>query len=96
MKTNCYLAINENGSVKLTKNYPYLNVGQVAMQVNIEIPDKMFQSPRLQATLKVPEKATLPEQISVEVIDNLEEQIKSVTGLEMRVNVVKEEGGEIE
>ena len=54
------------------------------------------RSPKLIVEIKVPDTAVTPEQVTTEVTDNIQNAIKSVTGLEMRVSVVEpEEGGSL-
>jgi hypothetical protein len=71
-----------------------MNVDEIAILLNLEIPDALFTKPKLIAEIKVPEKAVSQEQITAEVTDNIEEAIKSVTGLEMRVSIVEPVGEE--
>jgi hypothetical protein len=92
MKIQKWLTIGANGTAKSSVNRPYMNVDEIAILLSLEIPDVLFTKPQLIAEIKVPEKAIAQEQITAEVTDNIEEAIKSVTGLEMRVSVAEPEG----
>ena len=46
------------------------------------------------AEVKIPQDSVVPDKITAEVTDNIEQAIKSVIGLEMRVSVVEPEEGE--
>jgi hypothetical protein len=89
MKVQKWLTISRSGSTKISVNRPYMGVDEIAILLNLEIPDALFTKPKLIAQIKVPEKAVAQEQITAEVTDNIEDAIKSVTGLEMRVSVVE-------
>jgi hypothetical protein len=68
-----------------------MNVDEIAILLSLEIPDALFTKPELIAEIKVSDEAVNQEQITAEVTDNIEEAIRSVTGLEMRVSVVEPE-----
>jgi hypothetical protein len=94
MKIQKWLTISYTGTTKISVNRPYMNVDEIAILLNLEIPDALFTKPKLIAQIKVPDEAVSQETISAEVTDNIEEAIKSVTGLEMRVSVVDPEDGD--
>jgi hypothetical protein len=89
MKVQKWLTISSSGTAKISVNRPYMNVGEIAILFSLEIPDALFSKPKLVAEIKVPDTAVTQEQVTTEVTDNIEEAIKSVTGLEMRVSVVE-------
>jgi hypothetical protein len=43
-----------------------MNVDEIAILLNLEIPDALFTKPKLIAEIKVPEKAVSQEQITAE------------------------------
>jgi hypothetical protein len=55
----------------------------------LEIPEAIFRRPRIHADIVIPSETVLPDKITVDMTGNIEEAIKSVTGLEMRVSVVE-------
>lgn len=75
--------------MKFAAKYPRLTPNEIALRLEFEIPDKLFQRPVVTAKLKIPDEVVLPDKINTAVTDNIEEAIKSVTGLEMRVSVVE-------
>ena len=89
MKVQKWLTISRSGTAKISVNRPYMNVDEIAILLNLEVPDVLFTKPKLIAEIKVPEKAVNQEQIAAEVTDNIEEAIKNVTGLETRASVVE-------
>ncbi len=62
---------------------------EVAIFLRIELPNALFEKPQLIADIKVPASAVPKNEITAEVIDNVEEAIKTATGLEMRVSIVE-------
>jgi len=91
MKIQQWLTISASGTAKISVNRPYMAVDEIAILLSLDIPDALFTKPKLVAEIKVPDTAVKPEQVTAEVTDNIEEAIKSVTGLEMRVSVVEPE-----
>lgn len=87
MKVKGYLVVTSNGSAKFVKKYPDLNFNEVAVGVNLELPDKLFERPVLNATITVPDNAVLPYQIPVEVMDEIEAALASVEGAEVKLTI---------
>lgn len=48
-----WLIINNRGTTRLTKNKPALNWDEIAMLLNIEMPDSVFKRPQIQANIKI-------------------------------------------
>lgn len=87
MKVKGYLVVTSNGSAKFVKKYPDLNFNEVAVGVNLELPDKLFERPVLNATITVPDNAVLPYQLPVEVRDEIEAALASVEGADVKLTV---------
>lgn len=82
-----WLVTNKNGTSRLVGSKPYLKADEVAIYLEIQIPSALFDKPRLTASIKIPDSVVPSKEITAEVMDNVEEAIKSVTGLEMRVTI---------
>ena len=91
MKTKAWITINDRGSMRLTKGNTQTQTNEVSVRVNINIPDALFQKPRLEATITIPEEAIGPEMISSDVIHNCQDAIKETTGLDMIISVARDE-----
>lgn len=91
MKVRNWLTVNSRGSSRLTKSKPHIDVDEVSVFLEIDIPNALFEKPRLEAKIKIPDEAAQKETINASVTENIEEAIKQVTGLDLRVNVIKEE-----
>jgi hypothetical protein len=83
-----WLVTNRNGTSRLVGSKPYLKADEIAIYLEIQIPSGLFDKPRLVANIKIPESAVPAKEITAEVTDNIEEAIRTATGLEMRVSVV--------
>lgn len=83
MKTNFYLVVNSNGSVKAVKNQPDLKWNEVSVYVGLQLPDQLFRKPQLQATISVDESQVAPTEIDVDTQNNVKEAIESVTGMQV-------------
>lgn len=89
MKLQKWITINSRGSARLTKGRPALDSDEIAMMLDITLPDALFRKPRLEARIDIPEEAGQPEVITSEVVENVKEAIESATGLTISVNVVE-------
>ena len=62
---------------------------KTTFKLHFEIPDAIFKRPMILANIVIPPETVLPDKITVDMTANIEEAIKSVTGLEMRVSVAE-------
>ncbi|MFZ2882119.1 MAG: hypothetical protein WA019_03525 [Candidatus Moraniibacteriota bacterium] len=91
MKIPFYLKVNSNGTVGVTKNAPALQWNEVSIFMNLNIPDKIFDKPTLQANITIPEEAVIKTPIEASVVDNVAEAIEQATGLKFNITVEKTE-----
>ena len=94
MKVSTYLCIKKpprytnRASMRVVKTAPNLESDEIAIKLNIEIPDEIFNKPRLEASVTVPKDAISAPVIEAEVIDNVQEIIKQNTGFDVKLTVV--------
>jgi hypothetical protein len=62
MKDTCYLVINKRGIQKMYKNAPPHLVGEIAVKLNLNIPDKAFEPARFEGTISI-DKDSVKESI---------------------------------
>jgi len=91
MKVRKWLTINKRGSARLTQGRPDVSWDEVSVYLEVNLPKELFEKPRLEATINIPEETANTQPISVEVIENVKEAIKTATGLTFSINVIKEE-----
>jgi len=90
MKTETWLAINSNGSVRTRKTKPALYIDEIAIKINVEVPDALFSKPHLEASITVPKEAAMQDVLTADVVENARDAIETSTGLNFVVKVVKE------
>lgn len=78
MKVNFYLIVNDKGTTKTCKNKPGLNWNEVAIAVNMELPNTLFQKPQLSAKIVVPDEAAVQQAIEATTADNVRQAIEQV------------------
>lgn len=93
MRVKQWLVINKNGVVKVRKSKPGLSWNEIAMQLNIEIPDELFKRPTIEATLQVKD---IPNTgyIVPDVVLQTKELIEQQTGAKIDFKVVRDESDE--
>lgn len=89
MKTSAWITINNRGIIRTTKGQPSIDWNEVSIRININLPDELFDRPRLTADITIPKEAALPTEITAETVEDCKDAIKQATGLEMSITVVK-------
>lgn len=85
MKVSNWLIINKNGVKSVRKSKPSLDWDEIAVKINLEIPNELFQRPTIEATVKVvdvPNNAYDPDV----VIDDIKD-IEQRTGAKVNLTV---------
>lgn len=65
----------------------------VPIKVSVSLPDALFERPQFQATVRVDPKQVSQPVIDADVVNNIEETIRAQTGLDLKIEVVSEDGG---
>ena len=91
MRVKNWLTINSRGSARLTKSKPDLRWDEVSISLEVNLPNELFNRPRLEAKIDIPQEAVGPEVIDSNVIENVQEAIEQKTGLQFSINVIKGE-----
>jgi hypothetical protein len=74
--------------VELREREPKLKGDQLSLLLRLEVPNALFERPKLRATMKVPDEAVPQVNITPEITTNIEAIIRERTGLEMVVTLV--------
>ena len=82
MKTTGHLIVNHKGALRITKNLPALEPYEIAIRINLDLPDKLFQRPRLEASISIPHGAVL-DLTADEVVEITAEQVAGTLGLDV-------------
>lgn len=93
MKTTLYLCVKKSEhrydpSFRVTKTAPSLDFNEIAIKLNLQLPDELFEKPTLTASIDVPKEAISSPVIETEVIDNVQDIIKKNTGFEVKLTLV--------
>lgn len=68
MKVNCYMIVNSNGKVRVTKTSPSLFQNEIAIKLDMNLSDKFFQRFIPHAKLDVPDDFVLTPEMEVELV----------------------------
>ena len=74
---------------RLTKTNPKLDVGEVAVKIQVDLPKELFERPMLQANISIPKESIPQSIIDAEIQDNVERVVKEVTGAEIKFSVIE-------
>jgi hypothetical protein len=93
-----FLVVKPSGnfglSVRVAVRRPRLDADEVAMHVAITVPDALFRRPQLEAAITVPREQVNRPTINAQVLDNIRETLQQALGVDMRIAVVEQGGGD--
>ncbi len=87
MKTKFYLHVKDNGSVRATKGKVALYTNEISIQLELDLPDTLFEKPIISGKIKVSEDMVNPPHIDADVKEAIENAISSVEGVELKLLV---------
>lgn len=73
------------GRTETFKKKPTTSSNQIAVNVQINVPDTFFETPQFQAIINVPEDAVTARKVNVEVADNIAQMISEQLGVQVHV-----------
>lgn len=94
---NFYLVVKRKSkygnslSGRLALRLPSLSAGEVAIKLEVAVPEVLFERPILRAAITVPTGATISKTINATVLDNVREVLQQQTGLDIRIALVEPE-----
>lgn len=77
--------------VRIAKRPPSLDADEIAIKMEIRLPDALFKKPHLEAKIEVPNEAAKVEAITAITADNVRDAIVEATGLELSISVKQED-----
>lgn len=93
MKIERFLVVgkkkHQKASARLAVNSPALDSHEVAVKINLDIPDELFTKPQLQASITIPSDSVNPPIIDAEVVDNIQELISKEIGVDLSIALVE-------
>ena len=109
MKVSCYLRVTARKSryvsdkmspgyfdstdLKVSKNKPDTAANELAIKLDLEIPNSLFMKPSLNFKIEIPEGAASFPVIEAAVQDNLAEMLSNEMGQKVHLSVSSEEDG---
>lgn len=87
MKAKFYLHVGDNGSVRATKGKVSTYTNEITIQMELELPDTLFEKPIISGKIKVTEDMVNPATIDADVKEAIENAISSVEGVELKLLV---------
>ena len=75
----------------LAKKPSRLAKNEIAIKINLSVPDALFERPELQASIVIPDSAVNRPVIDAEVCDNLAQTLSDQLGLVVRVDSVEQD-----
>lgn len=89
MRFNNWLIINKNGIKAVRRQKPTLQYDEIAIKINLIIPEELFKRPTIEATLKLENIPNIG--YDPELIINTKELIEQQTGAKIEFKVVNKE-----
>lgn len=89
MKIKKWLTISNRGVCRVTMRKPSLDWNEVAILLDIHLPDALFDKPRLEAKITVPDEAAASGVIKSVVAEGVQDAIEQATGLTFSIAVTQ-------
>ena len=86
MKIRQWLAIDQNGIQRVRKSKPDLGWNEIAIAIELDIPDELFMRPVIEARVEV--KDVPKDKQDVNIILNTKELIEQQTGAKINFSIV--------
>lgn len=81
-----WLSFNINGAAKWTKNEPTIGRHERAINVRLQVPRALFNTPTLRANISIPDDAA-PQAFQIDA-DTVAEALKSTLGVDVDVQII--------
>ena len=91
MKTQFHLVINDRGTTRTSKTKPDLKSNEISIVFALELPDKIFQRPQLEAKIQLTEKDLPVQHIPIDVQDNIQNALQQATGVHVQLHIIQPE-----
>lgn len=90
MKLSKWLIVSNRGTTRLVSSKPKVDWNEVAIKLNVEIPDIVFQRPMIEANVKI--KGEFNNVSNIDVEGNLKEMVEHNENLHLvSINIIKED-----
>ena len=87
MKTKGFLVVNSRGGIKSCKTKPKLGADEVAIALNIDLPNSIFERPSLSGTIVLKEEDAPEVDITPEMKTEIEKAVSKSFGLDVTLTI---------
>lgn len=87
MNVKFHLVINSRGSVRTCKNKPDTRADEIAVAVNMNVPNELFKKPVIEAKIEIPKDAVASRTIEADTQQAIKESIESISGLTVELAI---------
>ncbi|WP_421801786.1 hypothetical protein [Flagellimonas sp.] len=94
MKTKFFLNVNSKGSVRASKTRVSLYVDEIAIAMELDLPDSLFRKPVISGKISVTEDMVNPATIDADVVEAIKNSISAVEGVELKLLVEQPENSD--
>lgn len=91
MKVEFWVVVNSSGSVHTRKTKPDLSYNEVAVQIDLSLPDALFDKPQLKAELVVKEDQVTTYPVDATVTQDIKDAVKQTTGMDLSIRIVEQD-----
>ena len=81
----------QTGTIEVRKNKPNTRQDEIAVKMDLEIPDSLFEKPTLHVGASIPEDGGYGPEIPAEVQQNIAEVVRERTGLTVHISAAEAE-----
>ena len=77
------------GNAKLSAKSPSLKAHEIAIKLNLDIPDELFSKPALEAYIVIPKESVIAGKIDTEIIEDIKKTVEDGLGIHMHVSLIQ-------
>jgi len=77
------------GNAKLSAKSPSLKAHEIAIKLNLDIPDDLFLKPALEADIFIPKESVVAGKIDTEIIEDIKKTVEDGLGIQMHVSLIQ-------
>ncbi len=77
------------GNAKLSAKAPSLKAHEIAVKLNLDIPDELFMKPALEADIIIPKESVVAGKIDAEIVEDIKKTVEDGLGIHMHVSLIQ-------
>ena len=76
-------------SCRLAAKAPALKAHEIAIKLNLDIPNEIFLKPALEADIVIPKDSVVAGKITADILDDIQGTVKKNLGIHMHVSLIE-------